>query len=250
MDLDIKHATTVGSWLQLADLALAEMMARAGFDWLCIDLEHTTTTLAQAGDLIRIVDGAGLPVFARVPNHDPATIKRVLDAGATGIIAPQVNTAAEAAAIVDAAFYPPRGSRGVGLARAQGYGTSFDHYRDVTEPATIVIAQIEHIDGVDNLDAILGVGGISGFFIGPYDLSASVGTPGDFANPHVVDALERLDEIAATGTHLAGLHVVDPDLDEVAAAFDRGYRFVAMASEMLIMSHRLAELSMGLGRLR
>ncbi len=249
MDLDLYARPTLGSWLQLADPALAEMMATAGFDWLCIDLEHTTTSIAQAGDLIRIVDLAGLPVFVRVPSHDPSIIKRVLDAGASGIIAPMVNTADQAAAVVAAASYPPRGARGVGLARAQGYGAAFTEYRDTTEPGIVVIAQIEHIDGVRNLDAILAVDGIAGFFVGPYDLSASLGTPGDFSNPAVRAALADV-EARAGGDHLAGIHVVAPDLDEVAAMFSRGYTFVAMASEMLIFSHRLGEISAGLPRLR
>jgi 2-dehydro-3-deoxyglucarate aldolase len=249
MDLDLYARPTVGSWLQLADPSLAEMMATAGFDWLCIDLEHTTTSIAQAGELIRIVDLAGLPAFVRVPSHEPSTIKRVLDAGASGIIAPMVNTPEEAAAVVAAASYPPRGARGVGLARAQGYGTGFDDYRDRVEPGTVVIAQIEHIDGVRNLDAILAVDGIAGFFVGPYDLSASLGTPGDFTAPAVRNALAEV-ERRVGGDHLAGIHVVDPDPDQVASVVARGYTFVAMASEMLIFSHRLGEIAADLAGLR
>ena len=166
---------TVGSWLQLADLSLTEMMATAGFDWLTIDLEHTTTSLPQMGEMIRVGDLCGVPMMVRLSGHDPVQIKRALDAGARGVIAPMVNTPDEAARIVDAVYYPPRGSRGVGLSRAQTYGTGFDEYRAGPAQDMVVIAQIEHVDGVRNLEPILNVEGIDGFFVGPYDLSGSVG---------------------------------------------------------------------------
>src|SRR5680860_143679 len=116
MAFDSTLNATVGSWLQLADPSLTEMMVQAGFDWLTIDLEHTSTTVSQAADMIRIGDLAGVPMLVRLSGHEPSQIKRVLDMGASGIIAPMVNTADEAKAIVDAALYPPVGTRGVGLA--------------------------------------------------------------------------------------------------------------------------------------
>jgi 2-dehydro-3-deoxyglucarate aldolase len=226
------------------------MMARAGFDWLTIDLEHTATSVSEMGELIRVGELAGCPMLVRLSSHDPAQIKRALDAGARGIIAPMVNTADEARRIVDATYYPPRGSRGVGLARAQGYGTEFEAYRDGAASDIVVIAQIEHVEGVGNLDAILAVDGIDGFFVGPYDLSGSVGQPGNFDHPDVKDALAALDGyISATGP-IAGIHVVEPDLEKLAAAIDHGYRFVAFASEMLILSHRLREIRSGLEALQ
>ena len=127
-ELHLDAKPTVGSWLQLADPALTEMMAGAGFDWLVVDLEHTSMSIAQAGELIRMGSLAGVPMLVRLSGHDRVQIKRVLDAGAQGISAPMVTTAGEAARIVEAASYPPAGTRGVGLARVQGYGTGFDEY--------------------------------------------------------------------------------------------------------------------------
>ncbi len=240
----------MGSWLQLADPALTEMMAAAGFDWLCIDLEHTTTSITQAGELIRIGSLAGVPMLVRLSGHDPEQIKRVLDAGAQGIIAPMVTTPGEAARIVEAASYPPAGTRGVGLARAQGYGTGFDEYLNGPARDIVVIAQIEHINAVNNLEAILDVDGIDGFFVGPYDLSASLGRPGDFEHPDVKNALEVVEEFVTADGPVAGIHVVEPDVAQLQNALDRGYRFVAFASEMLIFSHRIAELATALAALR
>lgn len=250
MTSDILTRTTIGSWLQLAEPALTEMMATSGFDWLTIDLEHTATTIADAAALIRIGDLAGVPMLVRLSAHDPAQIKRVLDAGAIGIIAPNVTDAAQARALVSAAHYPPRGTRGVGLARAQDYGIGFDAYRDGIAREIIVIAQIEHIDGVANLDEILAVDGIDGFFIGPYDLSGSLGRPGDFSHPDVVGALAEVDRHIGREGIVSGIHVVDPDPEKLGEALERGYRFVAFASDMLIFSNRMAQLSLSMEQLR
>jgi 2-dehydro-3-deoxyglucarate aldolase len=249
-ELQLGGRPTVGSWLQLADPALTEMMASAGFDWLAIDLEHTTTSIAQAGELIRIGTLAGVPMLVRLSGHDPAQIKAVLDAGAQGIIAPMVNTATEARQIAEAAFYPPAGNRGVGLARAQRYGIGFKEYLEESANDIVVIAQIEHIDGVNNLGAILDVEGIDGFFVGPYDLSASLGRPGELDDPEVKRALAAVEEHLTADGPVGGVHVVEPDIVELRDALDRGYRFVAFASEMLIFSHRIAEVSTALADLR
>ncbi|MEA3510349.1 MAG: aldolase/citrate lyase family protein [Actinomycetota bacterium] len=250
MRFDPALETTVGSWLQLADPSLTEMMARAGFDWLTIDLEHTSTTMSQAADLIRIGDLAGVPMFARLAGHDPSQIKRILDAGASGIIAPMVNTPDQAKAIVDAAFYPPQGSRGVGLARAQSYGTGFETYRDQQANDIVVMVQIEHVDGVRNLESILSVEGVSGFFVGPYDLSGSLGRPGDFDHPAVTAALAEIERFVTPDGPVAGIHVVEPNVERLQEAIDRGYRFVSFASDMLIFSHRIAEITTSLAGLR
>jgi 2-dehydro-3-deoxyglucarate aldolase len=250
MSFDPTLETTIGSWLQLADPSLTEMMARAGFDWLAIDLEHTSTTISQAAEMIRIGDLAGIPMFARVSGHDSSQIKRILDVGASGIIAPMVNTADEAKAIVDASFYPPRGTRGVGLARAQGYGAGFGTYRDDEADRVAVIVQIEHVDGLRNLEAILAVEGVTGFFVGPYDLSGSLGRPGDFEHPEVKAAFTEIERFVTPDGPIAGVHVVQPDIDELHGVLDRGYRFVGFASEMLIFSDRINEISTSLAGLR
>ena len=241
---------TVGSWLQLADLSLTEMMATAGFDWLTIDLEHTTTSLPQMGEMIRVGDLCGVPMMVRLSGHDPVQIKRALDAGARGVIAPMVNTPDEAARIVDAVYYPPRGSRGVGLSRAQTYGTGFDEYRAGPAQDMVVIAQIEHVDGVRNLEPILNVEGIDGFFVGPYDLSGSVGRPGEFDHPDVVDALAEVSKFVSDTFKVAGIHVVEPEPAKLEDAIGDGYTFIGYASEMLLMSHALRSVTATLESVR
>ncbi|MCL1595606.1 MAG: aldolase/citrate lyase family protein [Actinomycetia bacterium] len=250
MPSDLTTRTTIGSWLQLADPNLTEIMARSGFDWLTIDLEHTSTTLAQAAEMIRIGSLAGVPMFARISGHDTDQIKRLLDMGVSGIIAPDVRSASDAERLAAACFYPPRGKRGVGLARAQGYGRSFKQYLEGSANDVVFIPQIEHIGAVDELDGILDVDGVAGFFVGPYDLSGSLGLPGQFDHPDVQAALDRVAEFIRPTGPFAGIHVVDPDINQLRSAIKRGYRFIGFASEMLIFSERMENLASGVQSVR
>ena len=155
---------TVGSWITLGNTAIAEILANAGYDWLVVDLEHTTISIEQAGELIRIINLAGVTPLVRLTSNDENQIKRVMDAGAHGIIVPMVNNAEDAINAVAATRYPPAGTRGVGLSRAQGYGASFQNYllwQSDMNSGPIVVVQIEHINAVSNLKEILSVLGIN-----------------------------------------------------------------------------------------
>jgi 2-dehydro-3-deoxyglucarate aldolase len=218
---------SIGSWLQIGNTATAEIMARSGFDWLCIDLEHSAMDLAEAESLIRIIDLCGVAPLVRLSVNDPVQIKRVMDSGAHGIIVPMVNSAAEAQAAVDGIYYPPRGRRGVGLYRAQGYGVTFEAYKTWLAASCLCIVQVEHIEAVNNLEAILAVDGVDGFIIGPYDLSASLGRPGDFENPEFTAALARIETVGQASGKVRGIHVVEPDHAALRARLAQGYTFVA-----------------------
>ena len=185
---------TLGSWITLAHPAIAEIMAKAGFDWLTIDMEHSAITLHQAQQLVQIVELCNVTPLARVGENNPNLIKRVMDTGVHGVIVPMVKHKGDAIRAVSAVKYPPLGTRGVGLARGQGYGLEFEKYKEWVNKESIVIVQIEHIEAVRNLDEILSVEGIDGFIIGPYDLSASMGIPGEFEHPDVIEALNRVME--------------------------------------------------------
>jgi len=121
---------SIGSWITLNHFSIAEIMADAGFDWLCVDMEHSVTDYAEAQQIISAIQAKGLKAFVRVGENNTRIIKRVLDAGAEGIIVPMVNSKEEALKAIDAVKYPPKGKRGVGLARAQKYGFGFEEYKD------------------------------------------------------------------------------------------------------------------------
>ena len=118
----------IGTWITIGNTSIVEILSDAGFDWLCIDMEHTVIDYAKAQDLIAIIQGKGKLAYVRVGENNHRIIKRVLDAGADGIIVPMINSKTDAQAAIDAVKYPPKGKRGVGLARAHGYGFSFDEY--------------------------------------------------------------------------------------------------------------------------
>ena len=224
-----------GSWITIPHPSVAELLVRAGFDWLTVDLEHSAITLESAAELIRTIDLAGITPMVRVGSHDANVIKRVMDAGAHGIIASTVNTAEQAAALVSAVKYPPIGTRGVGLSRAQGYADEFEeHYRWLNEES-LVFVQIEHIEAVRNIEAILRVPGVDGFFIGPYDLSASLGIPGKFTDPKMIEALATVRAAKEKIGTVAGVHVVQPIAADVHQKMAEGYRFIAFGIDYLFM---------------
>jgi len=225
----------IGSWITMGHPAIAEIMARAGFDWLAVDLEHSVITIREAEELIRVIDLCGVVPLVRLSANDPVQIKRVMDAGAHGIIVPMVNSAAEAENAVKAVRYPTEGNRGVGLARAQGYGSSFQDYVSWINSSSVVIAQIEHISAVENLEKILTVEGVDGFVVGPYDLSGSLGVPGDFEHASMLNAMQRIRQSSAASGKARGIHVVEPVPAELHQRIDEGYRFVAYSVDIRML---------------
>jgi 2-keto-3-deoxy-L-rhamnonate aldolase RhmA len=230
-----KREVTIGSWMQFGNPLVAEVMAKAGFDWLTVDMEHSATTIEQAISLIQVIELCGCAPLVRLSANNPTEIKHVMDAGAHGVIVPNVKSPQEAEAAVSAVYYPPRGTRGVGLWRAQGYGASFESYCEWQKTEPIVIAQIEHHEGVAFLEGILKTDGIDGFIIGPYDLSASLGVPGQFDDERVVEALAAVEHTAKRLGALMGMHVVAPDASAVLERVQAGYRFIACGIDTLFL---------------
>jgi len=226
---------TFGSWMTLAHPAIAEILATAGFEWIVIDLEHSVISIDQAGELIRVIDLLGMAPLVRLTSNDASQAKRVLDAGARGVLVPMVMSADEARAAVASVKYPPSGRRGVGVSRAHGYGTRFSEYASTFNDESIVIAQIEHYQAIADLDAILAVPGLDGTIIGPYDLSASMGRPGRYDDPEVMRALERYESISKNAGKPMGYHVVEPNAVALKEKLARGYTFLAVSVDFMFL---------------
>jgi len=226
---------TFGSWVTIGNPIVAEIMARTGFEWLTIDMEHSAITLDIAQNLIRTIEFNDCIPLVRVRENNPYIIKQVMDAGAHGIIVPMVNSKKDAEAAVKAVRYPPRGFRGVGLARAQDYGFDFDGYKKWLEEESIIIVQIEHIDAVKNLKEILSTEGVDGFIVGPYDISGSLGEPGNFENPNFKKCIEEIMVVSKDFKKPAGFHVIPPDAKEVEKIIKLGYRFIAISLDTLFL---------------
>ncbi|MCA9928778.1 MAG: hypothetical protein KC419_09885 [Anaerolineales bacterium] len=189
----IHQEQLVGTIVTLPAPAVAELLSQIGFDWLFIDAEHAPLSPADVQILLQAAKPT--PCLVRIPELNGRAVKQVLDSGAAGIIAPMVNTAVSAAQIVQWAKYPPVGTRSVGIARAQGYGQRFQEYVANANDETAVVVQIEHIDAVHNIAAIVAVPGVDAIFLGPYDLSASLGKPGRVQDAEVTNAITHVEHI-------------------------------------------------------
>ncbi len=226
-----------GSWLSLGDLYAARVMARLGFDWLTLDMEHQPIDWSTAAAIFGAVADAGCVPLARVPEGNHYLIKRVLDAGAWGIVAPMVNTVEQARAIIAATKYPPTGNRslGGGMHSLNFGATAADYYARANDEILVVL-QTESPEGVRNAEAIYALPGCDAIFVGPVDLRAQMRAPdGTEASDAEFEAmLQRIiDAGKKTGTP-TGMHVMDPKAALKRA--EQGMRFIAVASELRMMT--------------
>jgi 4-hydroxy-2-oxoheptanedioate aldolase len=239
---------SIGTWLTLASTPAAGLMARTGFDWLTVELEHSPASSETAADCFAIIAAAGKVPLARIPWNTPENIKRVLDTGAYGVIVPLVNTRAEAEAAVAAARYAPLGKRSIGgNLHATNFETDASTYYAKANDEILVVVMLEQVEAVQNAEQILSVPGIDAFFIGPNDLHNSLGKPPAFDSdaPEFTHAIDHLLKTGKKFNVPAGIHVVD-----AAAAHRRiaqGFQFLAVASETGMMLSKAAEITKTLG---
>ncbi len=237
------NKVSIGTWITLGHPAIPEIFASSGFDWLAIDLEHSAITLGEAEELIRIIDLKNVIPLVRLSSNNAEQIKRVMDAGAHGVIVPMVNNADQAAQAVAAVKYPPIGTRSFGLARAQGYGKSFEKYQQWQKENSIVVVQIEHVEAVENLAEILKVPGVDAYFVGPYDLSGSLGVPGQFDHPDFLQAMQKIKQIGAKSGKPGGRHIIEPDPSLLEAAIREGDQFIAYSLDTRMLDKCSREIS-------
>ena len=228
---------SIGSWMSMGHVSIAEILSRAGFDWVVVETEHTAIDVSEVLRLIIAIENQGALPLVRLAWNDPIQAKAVMDSGAAGVIVPMVNSKEEAELAVKSVKYPPEGFRGVGLARAQGYGVDFDEYMDCANKDGLLMIQIEHIDAVNNIDEILSVPGIDGTYIGPYDLSCSMGLPGQLNHPDVEAAKKRVLEATRSHGLAPGIHLVHPEAarGELGGCIEQGYRFIALGTDILFL---------------
>ncbi len=206
--------------------ALVETLVVAGVDWLWLDMEHSPLGLETLQTLLAVTSGSGVANLVRAPWNDAVHIKRILDAGADGVIVPLVRSAADAEAAVEACLYPPAGIRGVGLSRAQGYGATLDEYLDCANDDVAVVVQIEHKEAVDNIAAIAATPGLAAALIGPYDLSGSMGLLGQVDHPDVQGAIAKT--VAACRSAGLPLGMFCGDAAQAAARAAEGVQLIAI----------------------
>jgi len=235
----LNNKLSIGSWVTIPQQAIIEILSTAGFEWLTIDLEHSAIDFETAQNLIGHIQANGMEALVRVSKNDEVIIKRVLDAGANGIIVPLVKNAEEAKQAVSFAKYPPKGIRGVGLSRAQHYGLNFESYKEWVNTNLVVIIQVEHIDAVNNIAEILDVEGVDGIIVGPYDLSASMGKPGRFEDKDVINALKKLDKITLSKKKPLGFHVISSNHEKMIEKINQKYSFLAFSLDFFFLGDKV-----------
>ena len=226
---------TIGSWITIGNSSVIEIMATAGFEWLCIDMEHTSIDLATAKMLITTIHANDMKALVRVSKNEEVAIKKVMDMGADGVIVPMVKSKEDAQMAIDFVKYPPVGKRGVGLYRAQNYGIGFEEYKKWVDEESVIIAQIEHIEAVENIDEILAMDGIDGTIVGPYDLSGSMGYPGEYHRNDVKDAIKRVELACKKHNKPYGFHVIESDPTKLQERIDEGCTFLAYSLDFFFL---------------
>ncbi len=222
----------VGPLVTLPSPEVAEIMALVGFDYLWIETEHAPTDFVHAQRMVQAAGGR-CPCLIRVPECSEVWTKKALDTGCDGIVVPQVRSAEEAQAVVDWCLYPPAGKRSVGVSRAHSYGMSFEEYvASINNTLTIVI-QVEHIESVHRIQSIVQVPGIDAVFVGPFDLSGSLGVIGQVTHPDVLDAIETTRRHCAGAGMPMGIFALDPQAAKDAV--NDGFNLIALSMDAIFM---------------
>jgi 4-hydroxy-2-oxoheptanedioate aldolase len=231
--------TAVVGWLQIPAALPAEALARCGYDGLVLDLQHSPIDYAAAIEMITAIEVGGTLPMARLAANEPAEVMKLLDSGALGIIAPMIESAAEAERLAKALHYPPRGSRSFGPRRPSlKHGSS---YHSIASETFVSFAMIETAEGIRNLDEILATDGIDGVFIGPSDLALALGrTPApDSGDPLVVDTIRRIRERAHSAGKRAAIFCVDPAFARARAK--DGFDLVTLAPDLSLLVQAATE---------
>jgi 2-dehydro-3-deoxyglucarate aldolase/4-hydroxy-2-oxoheptanedioate aldolase len=224
----LREKPVIGPIISLPCPDVADLLSRAGFDYLWIDLEHSPMDVGDAQMLIQAAGGR-VPCIIRVPEVSEAWIKKALDTGCDGIVIPQIRSAAEARAAVEWCQYPPKGRRGAAITRAHSFGLTFAEYVAAANDGLAIILQIEHIDAVRDIDAILQTPDVAALFVGPFDLSGSMGMLGQTQAPEVQAAIGRVVDACRAARMPLGLFVVDGASGK--AAIERGFRMIALGTD-------------------
>jgi 2-dehydro-3-deoxyglucarate aldolase len=234
----------VGTIVTLPAPEISEILASAGFDWLFVDVEHAPMGFRDAQALLQAA-GSQCPCLVRVPAGEEVWIKKALDIGAAGVIVPQVHSAAQAQRIVGLCKYPPLGSRGVGVARAQGYGSRLSEYIATANEQLAVVIQAESEEAVRNIDSIVKVPGVDAIFIGPYDLSSSLGRPGAVTDPEVTGAIAAVRESCLNAGVALGAFGVDALA--VRPFIEQAFTLIAVGIDTLFLSRAARDVLSGIG---
>jgi len=231
----INRENVLAGWTSIGHPQVAEMLAMSGVDFIGIDIEHSTISQEQSQRIIAACHDKGVRCMPRIATHNQEAIKQLLDSGADGIIVPTVDTPKQVEKLIEWMKYPPIGKRGYGIARAQDYGHNFTEYTSQWNSSSSLIIQIESITAVENIEKLLQFDEVDGAMIGPYDISGSLGIPGQIDHQKVKDAGQLVVEACRKYGKSCGTQDINPTSSSVEEAFSSGYTFVVLASDVFIL---------------
>ena len=238
---------SVGTWITIGHAEVCEILSSFAFDWIIFDTEHSPLSIETVQCLMQAMSrSAGLPIV-RVGWNDQVMIKRALDIGARGVLIPWVNSGKDAANAVRACKYPPQGIRGCGPRRASKYGLCFNEYIELINEEILVGIQIETEEALNNLDAILSVEGVDVAYVGPMDLSMSLGYPNQLTHPGFKSALQKVVESCKKHDVYAGIHATSAE--DFKERVSQGFQFITLLSDYDFLIHGCTEaLNKAMGR--
>lgn len=224
-----------GAWVSYSEPSITETFAKAGFDFLAIDMEHSTITMPEAKGIITASQFYDVPCIPRPVSHSNDFIKPLLEFGADGMLIQMVNNSDDVEKLIKNIKYPPVGNRSYGVNRAQGYGFDFDSYINDWNNNSIFMIQVESINAVENIESILSHDEIDAVMIGPYDISGSLGVPGQLNHPDVINASKKVIKACEKYGKSCGTQLNDPNLKNIDALFELGYTFAILGSDLFIL---------------
>ncbi len=227
---------TLGSWLQFNSPDVAELMARAGYDWIVVDMEHGAFSHSDLPSLFRAIECGGATPFVRLSEAHKIPIKAALDAGARGLIFPRIENYDHLNSAIHNALYPHLGGeRGFGYCRANVFGKDFETYRKTVAKDLFFVAQIEHIDAVRDLENIVTHPRLDAIMVGPYDLSGSMNIVGKFDHPDFVAAMHHIIKVCRAHSIIMGIHIAQPDKQVLDNFIAEGYTFIAYGADSVFL---------------
>ena len=231
----------LGGWVMMNSIVSAEILSQAGFDWVCIDAEHSAVSKEMMSNMFRAIEQRGSEPFVRISLNDEVEIKKCMDMGARGIIIPMIKSQADVGRAIEYIKYPPRGMRSFALSRSTGYGEWSDEYFKKVNDETFIGIMIEHIDAIRNLDEIFSSREIHAVLVGQYDLSGSMGIPGKFDHPEFKEILGIIYKKAAEYSVPMGIHDVHPTQESVRNLISKGYTFIGCGIDTLFLLEKAKE---------
>jgi len=222
-------------WISYAHPSITETFARAGFDFMAIDMEHATISLEQAQRIIAASQSEGVPCIPRPVSHSDDYLKPLMESGADGMLVQMVNTADQVRNLIKLLKYPPIGKRTYGVNRAQTYGFDFDKYIETWNDTSTFMIQVESIEAVENIESLLAFDEIDGVMVGPYDISGSLGVPGQTSHPLVIEASKKVIAACEKFGKSCGTQVSDSNEESIQNLFDMGYTYAILGSDLFVL---------------